>query len=91
MPVDGLSLIHVSAFIVYNNGEYYYLNNTIEKPWNNGKEVPRWGENESLNNWGMYQTREWGQTTNGTAAQRHGSQSHGLIIFDVQAWSEKLY
>ena len=43
MPVDGLSLIHVSAFIVYNNGEYYYLNNTIEKPWNNGKEVPRWG------------------------------------------------
>ena len=38
-----------------------------------------------------YQTREWGQPTNGSAARRHGSQSHRLIIFDIQAWSEKLY
>ena len=38
-----------------------------------------------------YQTREWGQLTNGSAARQHGSKSHGLIIFDVQAWLEKLY
>ena len=31
-----------------------------------------------------YQTREWGQPTNGSAARRHGSQSHG---FAVRVWS----
>ena len=31
-----------------------------------------------------YQTREWGQPTNGSAAWQHGSQSHG---FAVRVWS----
>ena len=34
-----------------------------------------------------YQTREWGQPTNGSATRRHSSQSHGLIIFAVRVWS----
>ena len=60
-------------------------------PWNNGKEVAEIQKMSPSTIGRCYQTREWGQPTNGSAARRHGSQSHGLIIFDVQAWSEKLY
>ena len=56
--------------------------------WNNGKEVPRWGVAEiqkmSPSTTGRcYQTREWGQPTNGSAARRHGSQSQLYSFFGV--------
>ena len=60
----------------------------VFRPLNNGKEVPRWGVAEikkmSLPTTGRcYQTREWGQPTNGSAARRHGSQSQHYSFFGV--------
>ena len=57
--------------------------------WNNGKEVPRWGVAEiqkmSPSTTGRCkQTRELGQPTNRSLAQRHSSQSNG---FAVRVWS----
>ena len=68
--------------------------------WNNGKEVPRWGvaviQKMSPSTTGrcsrhaaaVLSNKGVEQPTNGSAAQQHGSQSHGLIIFDIQ---EKLF
>ena len=78
------------------------LRDNLFNPWN-GKEAPIWWllryrkwvpqqlGDEAVMQLTCYQTREWGQPTNGSTARRHDSQSHGLIIFDVQAWSEKQY
>ena len=57
--------------------------------WNNGKEVPRWGVDEiqkmSPSTTGRCKySMKWGQPTNGSAARRHSSQSHG---FAVRVWS----
>ena len=57
-------------------------------PWNNGKEVPRWGVAE------IQKMRDVIVVTNSPPIGLMRSQltnHQGVIILDVQAWSEKLY
>ena len=58
----------------------------VRLPEKNGKETHRWGVAEiqkmSPPTTGRcYQTKEWGQPTNGSAARRHGSQSQLYSFF----------
>ena len=83
------------------------LRDNLFNPWN-GKEVPRWWllryrkwvpqqlGDEAVMQLPCYQTREWGQPTNGSMARRHCDTwtyyicCRGVVdrsVFAVQAWS----